>query len=425
MLFVISKIQPKKLLSRIILLYRIQLKPILWRKPIFFIYKKLGFKVLTRDDLLINSKKYCVQQFGLQELVIAKEPYTCYEIPKETKKTLRAFTITIDKPFVCKVANAKLIGPTANGFDEYGRIILETTTPFHSIDKHLEGSVSTRSLVLNRFSKSDTTQIDTACSLINAWSRNYWHWMIDCLTKLEGVEFYRNQTGIKPILIIDSNPSVWQLDSLKLLGYSPGDYIQWNNSSVKVKNLVISSFRRHYDKVHTIESPSASRWVRQRMLSNIPEDKSDQLSFSANIFISRRKAFMRRVINEHDVMESLSEFGFVDYVLEEMSFLDQVRLFSRAKIIVAPHGAGLTNIIFAQNLTIVELFGSSLPPCFANLSRGLGFQYGCLKCQAPHTGMRLQDSDMIVNIAELRNLIVKILGGRFASYICYHSHIQC
>jgi capsular polysaccharide biosynthesis protein len=75
----------------------------------------------------------------------------------------------------------------------------------------------------------------------------------------------------------------------------------------------------------------ACRWLRQRMLSNISAPSSEKLAFSAKIFISRRKAVGRRIINENDVIEALAPFGFVTYVLEEMSFLDQVKLFSQAK----------------------------------------------------------------------------------------------
>jgi len=50
----------------------------------------------------------------------------------------------------------------------------------------------------------------------------------------------------------------------------------------------------------------------------------------------------RRIINEHEVIEALATFGFVAYALEEMSFSEQVRLFSQAEMVVAPHGAGLT-----------------------------------------------------------------------------------
>lgn len=53
----------------------------------------------------------------------------------------------------------------------------------------------------------------------------------------------------------------------------------------------------------------------------------------------------------------MSPLGFVAYTLEDMSFSDQVRLLSQAEMVVAAHGAGLTNIIFSQNLIVIELFG--------------------------------------------------------------------
>ncbi|WNN91858.1 glycosyltransferase family 61 protein [Gloeocapsopsis dulcis] len=108
-------------------------------------------------------------------------------------------------------------------------------------------------------------------------------------------------------------------------------------------------------------------------------------------------------------MATLAKFGFVSYVLEDMNLADEVKLFSQAKIVIAPHGAGLTNIIFSQNLTLIELFGLSVSPCFANLARGLGFQYGYLQCQSPHTALRYHDSDMIVDTIQLNKLLVQML----------------
>ena len=398
----------KKIKNRVRTLYRIKIKPTLLRKPIFFIYKKLGLSVVTRDDLVSSVKKYHVRQFGCEELVTADEPYVWGKIPKEMEATLHSFNITINKPFVCEVANAELAGPAAVGFDEKGNIIQETTAPIYSTENHLEENVSLRTLALRNLSKSSVPQVDTACSLINNYSKNYWYWMIHSLTRLEGVEFYHQQTGTKPVIIIEANPTLWQTDSLKLLGYEPKDCIHWNNSRIQVKKLIISSYRKQYDKVYTIDSPLASRWIRQRMLGNLSEDRSE-IFFSPKVFISRRKAFSRQIVNENDVIEALATLGFVAYSLEEMSFLDQVRLFSQAKIIVAPHGAGLTNMIFAQNLTIIELICSSIPLSFANLSRGLGFQYGCFNCQPSRTGIRRQDSDMMVNIAELKNFVAKMM----------------
>jgi hypothetical protein len=89
-----------------------------------------------------------------------------------------------------------------------------------------------------------------------------------------------------------------------------------------------------------------------------------------------------------------------------MSFVDQIRLFSQAKIVVAPHGAGLINTIFApQNLNIIELFTSFGHSSFLVLSNGLGFQYACLS-SGDDTG---QYSDIMVDVAKLRALVADML----------------
>ncbi len=405
LIFICFYVGIDKFLIRLRMIYRVQIKSFL-RKPIFYIYQRFGLTAITREELVESPKKYRLSRFSSQELVVASEPK--FLEGHNVKNTIFPFIVNIEQPFVCEIDNIYLAGPSAVGFDESHNVILETTTPLHCRKKHLEGSVSVRSLAIKKIFNYNTPQIDIACSLLNAWSQNYWHWIIDCLTRLEGIEFYYQKTGIKPQLIIDANPTSWQVDSLKLLGYQPQDCIQWNKSRMRVNKLIISSFRRHYDKVYSVESPSASCWIRERMLSHL-SDNEDIKPFSSKIFISRRKAGGRRIINENDVIATLAEFGFITYVLEDMNFADEVRLFSQAKIVVAPHGAGLTNIIFSQSLTLIELFGLSISPCFANLARGLGFQYGYIQCQSPHTALRYHDSDMIVDTIQLKKLLVQML----------------
>ncbi|WP_218596791.1 glycosyltransferase family 61 protein [Chroogloeocystis siderophila] len=406
-IFISFQTQIDKFTNRLRMLYRVQLKSWL-RKPFFYFCKKLGLTTITRETLVNNAEQYRLLHFKCEELVIANEPKTLEKVV-DIKNRIHPFVIKIESPFVCEINNTYLAGPAAVGFDVNQNIILETTTPYHCQENHLEGSVAIRALALKSLLADNTPQIDTAFSLINAWSQNYWHWIIDCLTRLEGIEFYQQQTGIKPKLIIDANPTSWQIDSLRLLGYQPQDCIRWNKSRLRVEKLIISSFRRHYDEVYSVESPLASRWIRKRMLSNLSQTENKH--FSSKIFISRRQAEGRRIINENDVIATLANFGFVAYILEDMNFEDEVRLFSQATMVVAPHGAGLTNIIFAQNLTLIELFGVSISPCFANLARGLGFQYGYLQCHSPYTALRYHDSDMVVDTTQLKRLLVQMLAS--------------
>jgi len=60
-------------------------------------------------------------------------------------------------------------------------------------------------------------------------------------------------------------------------------------------------------------SATGCRWLRQHIFSNLPDVESKQLSFSSKIYISRPKTVGRYLINEDEVLEALTPFGFVAY----------------------------------------------------------------------------------------------------------------
>ncbi len=94
--------------------------------------------------------------------------------------------------------------------------------------------------------------------------------------------------------------------------------------------------------------------------------------------------------------------GFISYVLEDLDFPTQVKIFSQAKIIVAPHGAGFANMIFSNNPIIIELFGQKPSYFFYTLAKALGFKHGFIMCKP-------QDDDMIVNCSELNDFLKRML----------------
>ena len=91
------------------------------------------------------------------------------------------------------------------------------------------------------------------------------------------------------------------------------------------------------------------------MLQNI--SMRDKGEFSDRVFISRRDATKgSRLSNEATVAQCLSELGFSEYALGRMALDDQVKLFSKAKFVVATHGAGLTNIIYMSGGNVLEIY---------------------------------------------------------------------
>ena len=65
-----------------------------------------------------------------------------------------------------------------------------------------------------------------------------------------------------------------------------------------------------------------------------------------------------------------------------MNFHDQINLFSNARIIIGPHGAGLSNMIWASlPCEIIEIFPHNFfNDCYARLAKSLGFGYEYVLC---------------------------------------------
>jgi Glycosyltransferase 61 len=98
------------------------------------------------------------------------------------------------------------------------------------------------------------------------------------------------------------------------------------------------------------------------------------------IYIDRSASHLRPLVNEGELMGSLARLGFVMVRPDTMSLADQVRLFRGADVIVAPHGAELTNLGFCRPGTqIIELLMDAYCNwCFRNLAGLMQLRYDCV-----------------------------------------------
>ncbi|WP_099070539.1 glycosyltransferase family 61 protein [Nostoc linckia] len=361
------------------------------------LFNYLHENFISREDLL----EQCQEQNNLYQLnyeeAIYLEPAISYqEIPTAFREKEGRFEFT--NPFAAVVNNVELFGIHGIGFTQEKKIILEIVLDRVDVLEHTAISTLRQGFNFQYLTPvKNIEHIDLACSLVNYWSPLYAHWIYEALTRLEVLEYYSQNTGKKPKLIIDKNPPIWETRSLELMGYSPEDYIEWNGTRAKINELVICSKRREGGRI----SIKACHWVRERILSNVDSYANPNLLLSPKIFISRRKANARRILNEEQVIDTLAKMDFVPYVLEDLDFADQVKLFAQAEFIIAPHGGGVTNIIFSQNLTLIELFGQKISHFYYTVAQGLKFDYACMFCEA-------KNEDIIVNCQELTKMVHKM-----------------
>jgi capsular polysaccharide biosynthesis protein len=82
------------------------------------------------------------------------------------------------------------------------------------------------------------------------------------------------------------------------------------------------------------------------------------------------------VVNEDALVPALGRLGFSVVRAEELTFGEQVARFAEAEVVVGAHGAGLTNVVFSPEATLIELFEASYTnPCYEALSAACGHRY--------------------------------------------------
>lgn len=85
----------------------------------------------------------------------------------------------------------------------------------------------------------------------------------------------------------------------------------------------------------------------------------------------------RKVVNEEQFMQVLVRLGFELVTFESMSVFEQAALMAEAEIVVAPHGAGLANLVFCSPGTkVIELFSPAyVNVCYWILSNQCNLEY--------------------------------------------------
>ena len=65
------------------------------------------------------------------------------------------------------------------------------------------------------------------------------------------------------------------------------------------------------------------------------------------LFVGRSNVQRRRLVNEAECIEYAARYGFESVSTDGLSVAEEARLFAEAACIIAPHGAALTNLLFA------------------------------------------------------------------------------
>lgn len=293
----------------------------------------------------------------------------------------RTFTLPKGEAYIFE--EAYLLGPEAVGLTSAGDIISDT-----ALDEPVVLHKCSPNLLMNLNSIPVEATKEWCVSLVHIFSSNtytnYFHWLMDSLILLEGVEFLEKKFNRRIKLIVNKNRSSFQDEYLKLLGYTSTDLIEWDFQKIKVSNLVVVKSRRVGVNRNEVMSRQGLLWLKNKLIPY-----ASKTVFGDKVYITRKNNEIRKVVNEPEIEHFLKEKGFVTVDLDNLTVADQIKLFKDVKVIVSPHGAGLANMIYSTDLKIIELIGNIDNPkdyywyaAYYSMANVLNFKYSFLACEA-------------------------------------------
>lgn len=245
----------------------------------------------------------------------------------------------------------------------------------------------------------------TVAVLTTRGSDNYCHFVVDVLPRIHLLE----QAGVEVDSYIVNRSLPFQQQLLDRFG-------------IPAERVIESRAQRHVraDRlvVPTLPDPELRmpRWViallRDRLLP------TGLAAPHRRIYVGRGpQRYNRKVENEPEVIAALAQWGVTAVDPGALTVDEQIRTFAEAQLIVAAHGAALTNLAFCSpGATVIELFAPDyVNVCYWGLAcqvDGLSYRYVVGEGRAPRPGTTMfgVSSDIEVDIGKLVSVLEWVEG---------------
>jgi len=265
-------------------------------------------------------------------------------------------------------------------------------------------------LVTNHFFRKRRKIETEVLWITDYWSTGYFHWITDVLTRLFVVRDRLDQATL--LLPWEFEKRDFVKSSLEVFGVKHVDFVR-EDEVVECRSLLLPT--------HTAPSghfrDEVILGVRTKLLAAYGD--SNYKGAGERIYISRRGAGRRRVVNEDELCRILTNHGFQTVCTEELSFAEQVKLLSRARYVVSNHGAGLTNMLFMRDdAKVLELRHVSdyINNCYFILASALKLDYYYQLCEAAADHADAHTADLVVAPQELEKNLNLLLGSRRSTF---------
>jgi capsular polysaccharide biosynthesis protein len=267
--------------------------------------------------------------------------------------------------FVASISKGRV---TSRGFviSPDDQFLKDVSTYFH------DPRMTTAAALSTQWKLQPLTEIDGKVAVLATDGANlYYHWLFQLLPRYELIRLAGVPISKIDYFYVNNYNSRFQRDTLASLGVERSKIIDGVQAPyLRARELIVPSV------------PLGGGCFRPWMVdflrnSFLPSNWRETNSSGRRLYISRGLASYRRVLNEDKVVELLKKRRFEIVAMETMPISEQAAVLASCEAIVAPHGGGMSNIIFCSPGTkIVEIYSPELVATYYwKLSNVLDLEY--------------------------------------------------
>lgn len=319
-------------------------------------------KIILKSDYNTNFDRGLPESFDRQILDKACQKHAKIQIDWNNKD-MRSFEY-FGPSYICIFKN-HLITPKGTIFNSNQQII------FNQSEKHPRKAGGDFFNKINELDlRRDYIEHDELLALNHPYAGAYYHFVAETLARL--TLFLNNFDIIKKIKILLPNKTKYINEYLDILGINKDQVITSNPQKNYKANKV------YFPRPISWGSPSREDLIRiKTIFLNILELKP----IKEKIIIIKRLKGPRQILNHDNLLNEIKRNFPQEKIVEfddRICIKDTIKLFSEAKLIIGPHGAGLSNMIFSpKGVPIIEIQPSkfTLNLCFWHMAKALEMKH--------------------------------------------------
>lgn len=177
------------------------------------------------------------------------------------------------------------------------------------------------------------------------------HLLRECLPALITLKELNEDFSKLKFIVAEISPNVINL--LNLLGIPKQNILSIQGQWLYFEELIIPCFGS-FGHLHT-PTQYYVNFAKYQLdcIKNQGITAPPHLADAKRIYVSRKRAKMRRVLNEEALFDGLKQRNFAIIDPGDYSIAEQTLIFSKAEVILGPHGMGIANCVFSKNLKLL------------------------------------------------------------------------